>query len=192
MAAEGIISSAPPPTQMLANALSVEKLVKIGQVSAIVDMLVVVEALRDMPPLDLDSVLFKADGTAIGIIDDVFGSIKAPLYSLKFDSGESIVAKQISAQMPVYFVPQAERSVTKFVFVSKLMEQCKGSDASWVDDQEPPEDQVEYSDDEEERSATTRKRKDLSSSTWSFSAQTGGRVLQQTDTTVTDMNTSSG
>lgn len=52
--------------------------------------------------------------------------------------------------MEVYFAPRTKH--TAYVFLEPLFQQ-RGSDASWENDQEPPEHCVDYSDDEEERKA---------------------------------------
>lgn len=130
-----------------------KSLVKIGEISSIVDDTIVIESCPSMPPLDLDSVLFREDGHKIGAIHDVFGPVKCPLYSIKMGKKEDSKGEDISTKMPVYFVPQVERSLTKFVFIDQLEKLHIGSDASWENDNEPPENALEYSDDEEEREA---------------------------------------
>ena len=57
--------------------------------------------------------------------------------------------------MEVYFAPRTRH--TAFVFVDALFNQ-KGSDASWENDQEPPEGCLDYSDDEQERRAKAAHR----------------------------------
>lgn len=57
--------------------------------------------------------------------------------------------------MEVYFAPRTRH--TAFVFVDALFRQ-KGSDASWENDQEPPEGCLDYSDDEQERRAKAAHR----------------------------------
>lgn len=152
-----------PPIEDLTISLPVEKLVKIGKIISIVDVLVVVESIRSMPPLDLDTVLFKSDGTAIGQVFDTFGTVTEPHYSVRFTSSEQIKEKGVELDQEIYFSPQAERVITKFAFVDEL-KKMKGTDASWEHDNERPStlDTGEYSDDEEERRAR-RRRKSTSS-----------------------------
>ena len=57
--------------------------------------------------------------------------------------------------MEVYFAPRTRH--TAFVFVDALFKQ-KGSDASWENDQEPPEGYLDYADDEQERRAKAAHR----------------------------------
>lgn len=132
-------------------------LIKIGKVLHIVDLSVVVESLKKMPPLDIDTVLFKCDGLPLGPVFDVFGPIQEPHYTIRFDGSEQVKAKNIELDMPVYFVPQSDRKITKFAFIEEL-KKIKGSDASWENDQEPPESVLDYSDDEEEKLAKAERR----------------------------------
>lgn len=126
-----------PPIQDLKITVSVDNLIKVGRIVSIVDVLVVIESLRSMPPLDLDTVLFKSDGKAVGQIFDVFGSVKEPHYSIRFSNTEQIGDKGIQIGTEIYFVPQTDRSITKFAFVDEL-KKIKGTDASWENDNEPP------------------------------------------------------
>lgn len=149
-----------PAIEELSISVPVDDLVKIGSVSSIVDVLIVIESVRSMPPLDLDSVLFKSDGSPIGQIFDVFGSVKVPYYSIRFTKVEHIKEKEIHPGMSVYFVPQTDRNITKFAFVDEI-KKIKGTDASWENDNEPPSGVVEYSDDEEEESARRQSRRSV-------------------------------
>jgi H/ACA ribonucleoprotein complex non-core subunit NAF1 len=139
-----------PPVEHLHISMPVTQLQQIGRVFAIVPPLVVIQAFRNTAPLNLDSVLFYRDGSAIGSIFDVFGSVLEPSYTIRFNSNAEIASRGIAVNMPVYFVPQSAASITEYVFVSELRK-IKGTDASWLDNNEPPEHVKEYSDDEEER-----------------------------------------
>lgn len=139
-----------PPIEALRISVPEGDLIKVGKVISIVDVLVVVEAEKSMPPLDIDSVLFKSDGKPLGQIFDVFGPVKEPHYSIRFNNDEHIKEEEIHKEMPVYFVPDKERKLTKFAFVSEI-QKVPGTDASWEHDNEPPENVSEYSDDEEGR-----------------------------------------
>lgn len=126
-----------PPIEDLKIEVPADKLVKVGKVISIVDVLVVVESDKLMPPLDLDTVLFTKEGTVLGQIFDVFGTITEPHYSIRFTSYTQISERAISLGLEVYFLPQPDRSITKFAFVNELRKQ-KGTDASWENDNEPP------------------------------------------------------
>lgn len=137
-----------PPIEDLKITIPSDKLVKVGKILSIVDILVIVEAIQSMPPLDLDTVLFKQDGTPVGQIFDVFGSVSSPHYAIRFSTGEQIKSKELDPGTEVYFCPGTDRSITKFAFVSEL-QKLKGTDASWENDNEPPESVSNYSDDED-------------------------------------------
>lgn len=148
-----------PPIQRLGISAHVEELSHMGRVSTILDRLVTVVSFKHLPPLDLDSILFSKHGTALGPIFDVFGPVKEPRYVLRFNSQQEIEEMAIAADMPIYYAPNLP--FTAYVFTSQLMA-MRGSDASWKHDNEPPEDQKEYSDDDEERRDKTRaKRKNM-------------------------------
>lgn len=156
-----------PPIEELSISVPTDKLVKIGKIVSIVDVLVVIESIRSMPPLDLDTVLFKSDGTTIGQIFDTFGSVTEPHYSVRFTNSEQIEAKQITTGMDIFFSPQTDRVITKFAFVDEL-KKIKGTDASWENDNEPPStvDTGDFSDDEEERRARSRRKSTSSNKTF--------------------------
>lgn len=136
-----------PPIEDLTITVPINNLIKIGKVLSIVDVLVVIESLKSMPPLDLDTILFKFDGKPIGQIFDVFGPITDPHYSIRFTNGDQIKEREIHKDMPVYFVPENDRKLTKFAFVNELRKN-KGTDASWENDNEPPGTVREDSDDD--------------------------------------------
>lgn len=107
-----------------------------------------------MQPLDLDSVLFlEAGKKPLGLIFDVLGQVSQPIYCIRFNSKEEIIAKGIEVHAKVYCAPKTEYS--SFVILNNIMN--KGSDASWKNDVEPPSSQLDFSDDEQER--TIRKGK---------------------------------
>ncbi|CAG2107862.1 unnamed protein product [Medioppia subpectinata] len=139
-----------PPIEKLSISVGVEELSQLGSVTSIVDQLVVIQSFRLMPALDLDSVLFLKDGQPLGQVFDVFGPVVEPRYAVRFDTNEEITARHISVGTPVYFATEHQKPVTSFVFAEQLR-QMKGSDASWKDNNEPPDEVVEYSDDETER-----------------------------------------
>lgn len=146
-----------PEDETIQLSFNIDQLQQIGNVSKILNNLVIVESFKNLPALDLDSVLFFRTGLSIGRIFDVIGSVTKPFYVIRFASNEKIQDNQIFINMPVYFVPPnlcvskfQDLNVTKYVLVSQL-KNTKGSDASWEHNNEPPENVKEYSDDEEER-----------------------------------------
>ena len=62
--------------------------------------------------------------------------------------------------MPIYCAEKRPQPITKYVFVHQLQNE-KGSDASWKHDNEPPPEQLDFSDDEEEYAV---KRKQMAKS----------------------------
>ncbi|KAL8207228.1 UNVERIFIED_CONTAM: hypothetical protein K2H54_049423 [Gekko kuhli] len=154
---KGEVSEKSLPIEDLAIFLpeSVE-LMPFGKVSSIVDNLVIVESLKGLPPVNEDSVLFKQDHYSIGKVFEVFGPVSHPFYALQFNSPEHIEAKGIKAHDDVYFAPSVE-SFTQYVFPEK-MKQVKGSDASWMNDEEPPAEALDFSDDEKEKAAKQQKK----------------------------------
>ncbi|XP_030047447.1 H/ACA ribonucleoprotein complex non-core subunit NAF1-like [Microcaecilia unicolor] len=121
----------------------------IGNVSSIIEQLVIVESLKDIPPLREGTIVFKEDGHAIGKIFDIFGPVSRPFYMLRFKSAESIQYKGINVHDIVCVAPLVE-DFTKYIFVD-LLKQQKGSDASWMNDQEPPVEALDFSDDDQEK-----------------------------------------
>ncbi|XP_053214005.1 H/ACA ribonucleoprotein complex non-core subunit NAF1-like [Panonychus citri] len=148
-----------PPVEPLDLKAPLEELDQIGRVSNITGKLVIVISFKGKPPLDLDSVLFLRDCSPLGRIHDTFGPVVNPFYAVRFNSLEEITSRGIRVNSPVYFIPNWPEPLTKYVFYQDL-KKLKGSDASWKNDNEPPEELIDYSDDEEERQARKdRKRK---------------------------------
>ncbi|XP_013200924.1 H/ACA ribonucleoprotein complex non-core subunit NAF1 [Amyelois transitella] len=146
-----------PPIEDLAISLPAQETTKIGTIASIVDRLVIVRAFPETPAVDLDSVLFLENGAkTLGKVFDVFGPVTEPHYCVRFNSAEHVSTRGVRPGADVFIAP--ESSHTSYVFLSQLMK-VKGSDASWLNDVEPPPSQVEYSDDEEERRAN-RERKE--------------------------------
>ena len=141
-----------PEEEQIQLTFNVAQLQQIGNVCKILDNLVIVESFRNLPALDLDSILFFRTGLSIGRVFDVIGLVYKPFYVVRFASNQAIESKSIFINMPIYFVPNLdlELNVTKYVLVSQL-KSVKGSDASWEHNNEPPDNVKEYSDDEEER-----------------------------------------
>jgi H/ACA ribonucleoprotein complex non-core subunit NAF1 len=135
-----------PPIEDLTISVPVESLVKMGKVISIVDALVVIESIRLMPPLDLDTVLFKADGSPLGQVFDTFGTVTEPHYAVRFASSGHIKDKGVELNMEIFFSPQNDRDITRFAFVDQL-KKIKGTDASGEHDNEQPSDAAESDDD---------------------------------------------
>ncbi|XP_019377279.1 PREDICTED: H/ACA ribonucleoprotein complex non-core subunit NAF1, partial [Gavialis gangeticus] len=128
-----------------------------GRISSIIDQLVVIESLKGLPPVNEESIIFKEDRHAAGKIFEIFGPVSRPFYVLRFNSPEHIKKKGINLKDAVYFAPSVE-DFTQYIFAEKLQQE-KGSDASWLHDQEPPPEALDFSDDEKEREAKQKKKK---------------------------------
>lgn len=139
-----------PPVTELNFMAKLNKMEQIGRVCNILDRLVIVASFKNKPPLDLDSVLFLRDCHPLGAIFETFGPVKQPYYAIRFNAPEEVESRKVSIDMAVYFLPCQSPPITSYVFVKDLIK-IKGSDASWLDDNEPPNDCLEFSDDEEER-----------------------------------------
>uniref|UniRef100_UPI00398E3639 H/ACA ribonucleoprotein complex non-core subunit NAF1 n=1 Tax=Pristiophorus japonicus TaxID=55135 RepID=UPI00398E3639 len=129
----------------------------IGIVSSIIDRLVIVESLKDLPPVNEETILFRKDSNSVGKVFEVFGPVSHPFYILRFNSVEDIDAKGIEMQELLYFAPTV-KDFTQYIFTEQLKQE-KGSDASWRNDQEPPTEALDFSDDEKEKEAKQKKKK---------------------------------
>ncbi|KAG7276732.1 hypothetical protein CRUP_002749, partial [Coryphaenoides rupestris] len=117
---------------------------------------VLLESLKDTPPLTEDSIIFTLDRLAVGKVFEVFGPVSSPYYVLRFNSVDEISVKGLVVGSTVFFTPD-HKEYTGYVFTKRL-QNFKGSDASWKNDQEPPPEALDYSDDEEEQEAKKKKR----------------------------------
>ncbi|XP_050443862.1 H/ACA ribonucleoprotein complex non-core subunit NAF1-like [Adelges cooleyi] len=146
-----------PPIEDLCISVEEEQCKPIGSIKSIVDSLVVVEAFINVPPLDIDSVLFVDRGKrALGKIFEVVGPVNKPYYTVRFNGSDHVQKFNVNVKETVYCAPQTD--YTSYVFISKVM-QHKGSDASWKDNNEPPPEYVEYSDDEQEKLAKKNRKR---------------------------------
>lgn len=91
----------------------------------------------------------------MGRVFDVFGPVTKPYYAVRFNDADHIKSYNIQIKEPVYCAPKTE--YTSFVLVSQLLKN-KGSDASWKDNNEPPQEYLDYSDDEAEKLAKKSRR----------------------------------
>jgi len=146
-----------PPIEKLQITVQVNKLVQVGIVISIVNPLVIIQSFKNLPVLDLDSVLFSKDGSSLGKIFDVIGPVRLPNYILRFNSLDEIKEYKLEMNSPVYYAEGYEQPITKYVFV-KALETEKGSDASWKFDNEPPPEELDFSDDEAEKNSKWKRR----------------------------------
>eukprot|EP00897_Mesotaenium_endlicherianum_P002859 jgi/Mesen1/2600/ME000166S01719 len=142
------VTKLPPVQPVEAQLQDHHKLQTVGHVSAIVGEVVVVQAVPDLPPLNEGSILWLCNSRQpLGVVDEVFGPVKVPLYQVRFNS---------CAEIPV---PAVAGAAVGFVadFASFILNDsslyAKGYDASGADDEEVGDDEVEFSDDEKEEEA---------------------------------------
>uniref|UniRef100_A0AAG5DKV6 H/ACA ribonucleoprotein complex non-core subunit NAF1 n=1 Tax=Anopheles atroparvus TaxID=41427 RepID=A0AAG5DKV6_ANOAO len=129
----------------------------IGLVDSVVAQIVLVQSIPGVELLNLETVLFLDRGKRpLGKIFDVIGQVNCPIYCVLFNSNQEVVSRNITVGMQVYCAPRTEH--TSFIILSELM-RYKGSDASWMNDNEPPPHMVEYSDDEAEKTAKRNRKK---------------------------------
>ncbi|XP_051242388.1 H/ACA ribonucleoprotein complex non-core subunit NAF1 [Dicentrarchus labrax] len=149
----------------------------VGTVSSIIQQLVVIQSLKDTPPLNDDSIIFRSDGLAVGKVFEVFGPVSNPLYILRFNSAEQISSKGLTEGLTVYYAPTI-KEYTEYILTQQL-KLLKGSDASWKNDQEPPAEALDYSDDEKEQEAK-RKGKNSKKKRDSNNAENPTHITQNT------------
>jgi H/ACA ribonucleoprotein complex non-core subunit NAF1 len=78
-------------------------------------------------------------------IYETFGPTSQPLYQVRFNQNYPIDPKKIWVSRGVFHVPHR----SNFVFLHQI-KNLKGSDASNIHDEEPADDELEFSDDEAE------------------------------------------
>ncbi|EIW64159.1 NAF1-domain-containing protein [Trametes versicolor FP-101664 SS1] len=129
-----------------------DELEKVGEVLSIVDKVVIIKGQPSAianrgseKALDCDTLLVFEDRKVLGYIFETFGPTSEPLYQIRFNQKFPLDTEKVQVGRVVYHVP--DRS--NYVFVRQL-QQYKGSDASNVHDEEPGDDEVEFSDDEQE------------------------------------------
>jgi H/ACA ribonucleoprotein complex non-core subunit NAF1 len=70
---------------------------------------VVVQALKNTPALDEDSVLFLDKGKKpLGKVFDIFGCVSEPSYVARFNSPEHVQGKEIPVGIEVFCAPRTE------------------------------------------------------------------------------------
>uniref|UniRef100_A0A1A7WJJ5 H/ACA ribonucleoprotein complex non-core subunit NAF1 n=2 Tax=Iconisemion striatum TaxID=60296 RepID=A0A1A7WJJ5_9TELE len=151
----------------------------VGTVSSILQQLVIIQSLKDTPPLNDNSILFTSDRRAVAKVFEVFGPVSSPLYILHFNSAKQISTKGLTEGLMLYYAP-AMKEYTEYILTQQL-KHVKGSDASWKNDDEPPEEALDYSDDEKEKEAKRKIKnsKKKENGHTDKSAQITPRSLQQ-------------
>ncbi|TFK19963.1 NAF1-domain-containing protein [Coprinopsis marcescibilis] len=139
-----------------------EPLRKAGEIISVMERIAIVRGLSSevanqgsQYALDSETLLVFDDRKVLGYIYETFGPTTQPLYQIKFNSKFPLDAERVKTGREVFAVP----SKSKFVFIERI-KAFRGSDASNVYDEEPADDELEFSDDEAESSFKSRlKRK---------------------------------
>ncbi|KAF8625222.1 hypothetical protein AX15_005522 [Amanita polypyramis BW_CC] len=143
-----------------------EAIEKVGEIMSIVDNVVIIKALPSEmanrgsdKALDSDTLLVFDDRKVLGYVYETFGPTSQPLYQIRFNDTFPLDPEKVRVSREVFHIPQR----SNFVFVREIRK-LKGSDASNVHDEEPAEDEVEFSDDEAEAAHRSRMKKKRSAS----------------------------
>ena len=95
--------------------------------------------------LDEDTMVCLSDRTVLGCVDEVFGPVSMPMYTIRFDPKVLTVDKLVPQTTAVYYVNECVSYLKP-----ENISQSKGSDASNIHDEEPEAEELEFSDDEAE------------------------------------------
>ncbi|XP_064633244.1 uncharacterized protein LOC135491339 [Lineus longissimus] len=153
---ELLIEDLPPIEDLHIEVDSSVEMAEIGKVAQIVGLLAVIQAIPDTPALNVDSILFNEKREPLGQVFETFGRVTSPMYTMRFNSDEHMKTKNIEIGLVVFCAPKMSE-YTHFVFVEQL-KALRGSDASWENNNEPPDRYLDYSDDEGERRAKAKHR----------------------------------
>ncbi|XP_072398115.1 uncharacterized protein [Diabrotica undecimpunctata] len=135
-----------------------EEFTHIGNIANFIDTTVTVEAIEKSESYDMDTVLFIEDENSkkpFGGITDVIGPVSQPVYCVQLPSTKEIENLGLKQGMKVYSAPKSEYA--KYVFLKDLLK-MKGTDASWIGDQEQPSDEENTSEEEDDEMRTSNKR----------------------------------
>ncbi|KAG6910493.1 hypothetical protein DXG01_009912 [Tephrocybe rancida] len=140
-----------------------EVLEKVGEIMTVMGNTVVVNGMPSKidtrgsdHALDSDTLLVFQDRKVMGYIYETFGPTSRPLYQVKYNKDFPLDLERVHVSRDVFHVPARSH----FVFLSYL-KRLKGSDASNVHDEEPADNELEFSDDEAEaayKASIKRKR----------------------------------
>ncbi|KAL1738436.1 Gar1/Naf1 RNA binding region-domain-containing protein [Schizophyllum fasciatum] len=137
-----------------------ERLEKVGHVMNVLEDVAIVRGIPGGPfsgvdrALDADTLLVFEDRTVFGHVYETFGPTAMPMYQVKFNSKYPLDPGRVRADREVYHVPERSR----FISISQIRA-FKGSDASNMHDEEPGDDEIEFSDDEAEAAYKAAKKK---------------------------------
>ncbi|OAA67809.1 snornp assembly factor [Niveomyces insectorum RCEF 264] len=143
------IPEAVPPTPQVKIGPD-DEIVFLGSILHVVENTAVIQGDIDgaYRVLDEGSVLCTADRTVVGVVSDVIGNVRGPMYVLRVghdEDGTGLIQQGLIPGQELYY--PTKHAV--FVFTEALRG-SKGSDASNLHDEEVGADEVEFSDDEKE------------------------------------------
>lgn len=130
-----------------------------GTIESVINNVVVIRAAlrgevgEDMAGqvLDEGSIVCLPDKRILGPIFETFGAITSPLYSIRLPSDHPLLAdRTLKAGLSVCF-PSNPNLASLLATQQIKLSQLKGSDASNLYDEEPGENEIEFSDDEQEQ-----------------------------------------
>jgi len=157
-----------------------DTLEKVGEILSIVGNIVIVKGIPadhlsslSERALDAESLLVFEDRKVFGYVYETFGPTSQPLYQVIFNRHYPLDTDKVWLSREVFHVPQRSH----FVFVDRL-KNLRGSDASNIHDEEPADDEIEFSDDEKEAAfrAERKRRRGRSVSSSRHSTPAPSRV----------------
>ncbi|KAJ4485070.1 Gar1/Naf1 RNA binding region-domain-containing protein [Lentinula edodes] len=150
-----------------------EYLELVGKIMNIIGNVVIIEGLQTElarggsdRALDVDTLLVFEDRKVLGYIYETFGPTTQPMYQVKFNATTyPLDSEKVCISRQVYHVPQR----SNFVFMRQI-QAMKGSDASNMNDEEPADHELDFSDDEAEAEHRRNLKKKRASSRASSTA----------------------
>ncbi|KAJ4944913.1 hypothetical protein JOQ06_013452 [Pogonophryne albipinna] len=116
---EVLLEELPAVEEVLVSLPEDAELKPVGTVSSIIQQLVIIQSLKDTPPLTDDSVIFTSDRLAVGKVFEVFGPVSSPLYILRFSSEEQIRSKGLTEGLTLYYTPSI-KEYAKYILTQQL------------------------------------------------------------------------
>ncbi|EPE06569.1 hypothetical protein F503_02697 [Ophiostoma piceae UAMH 11346] len=141
---EAVETAPPKPEIQLA---AEDEIVNLGPILHIVGESAVIQGKTDgaYRVIDAGSVLCTAERHVVGVVSDVIGNVRMPMYVLRYANAEDLAKDGLAAGQDLYYAPKH----AIFVFTDELRN-IKGSDASNLHDEEVGQEEAEFSDDEKE------------------------------------------
>ncbi|KAK6331544.1 hypothetical protein TWF730_004618 [Orbilia blumenaviensis] len=132
-------------------------IVPLGIIDSVVDDLILVKASvsGEYQVLNERSVLCFEDRSLLGWVQETFGRVEQPFYTVRLKDAEEVKQLNATAGRKVSYIP----SHSTFLF-TKSIRAVKGSDASNFFDEEVGDDEREFSDDEAEAEFKKRQKEE--------------------------------